>query len=85
MVKTDHCHTETTTDFQNGVTDHIQRTGKLSPPAKNINVPSLRFGEAFGLFTPYLNEFFLAAQILRGKIFVGRCVNKYFILQYIRE
>lgn len=68
MGKTDHCRTDVTTNFQNSDTDHIQRSGKLSPSAKSINVPSFRVGEAFGLFTPYLNDVFLAAQILRGKI-----------------
>lgn len=58
---------------------HIERNRKLSSPspppsrplspslAKSINVPSFRVGDAFGLFTPYLNDVFLAAQILRGK------------------
>lgn len=79
MGKTEHCRTEATMNFQNGDTDHIQRSGKLSSSAKTINVPSFRVGEAFGLFTPYLNDVFLAAHILRGKheIWDGefRCVR----------
>lgn len=63
---------------------HIERNGKLSSPSpppslplppsltKSINVPSFRVGDAFGLFTPYLNDVFLAAQILRGKNDVRR-------------
>lgn len=64
MGKTEHCRSEST-DFE--ISDSIQRSGKLSPLAKSINVPSFRVGNALGLFTPYLNDVFLAAQILRGK------------------
>lgn len=65
MGKSDRCRAESPA-FPNIDGDHIQRSGKLSPLTKSINVPSFRVGEAFGLFTPYLNDVFLAAQILRG-------------------
>lgn len=71
MGKTEHCRTEAT-DFE--INDSIQQSGKLSPLGKSINVPSFRVGDALGLFTPYLNDVFLAAQILRGKNIVFFCL-----------